>query len=508
MIRFNQHRGLIAIAALCLVSIFSAPVQAQDAIRNSVVHVFATQRAPNFTQPWSKQSPQEGAGTGFVIEGNRILTNSHVVQYASQIYVQPNQSADKIPAKVVAVSQGIDLAVLAVDDEEFFKDRPAIPFAEGFPKVRSAVNVYGFPIGGEQMSVTEGIISRVEYSSYKFQTAGLIIQIDAAINPGNSGGPAVSDGKLVGVAFSGLRSADNIGYLIPVEEIETFLADISDGHYDGKPQMFDRLQTVENDALRERLGLAKGIGGALVHSPALEDEDYPLKEWDVITHIGPHSIDAGAKVLVEGDQQLPFTYYVPKLAVDGKLPLTILRDGKELSMELPVMVERPSVFPYLRGKYPSYFIYGPLVFSSVSRELVGALGQSQKLLFNDRGMEILKHTNRMPEFEGEELVIVPSPMFSHRIIKSYGSPIFGVVKSINGTTVKNLAHLVELLRGATEEFVEIKFASENSETLVFRRDEISAATEEILTDNGIRSQFSDDLAEAAKDSSKPHQTAE
>ena len=61
----------------------------------------------------------------------------------------------------------------------------------------------------------------------------LVIQTDAAINPGNSGGPVMQDGKVVGVAFQGLRQADNIGYMIPTTVIRHFLADINDGKYDG-----------------------------------------------------------------------------------------------------------------------------------------------------------------------------------------------------------------------------------------------------------------------------------
>ncbi len=56
------------------------------------------------------------------------------------------------------------------------------------------------------------------------------VQVDAAINPGNSGGPAIVDGKMVGLIFSKLgRGADNIGYIIPGEEIDLFLKDIADG---------------------------------------------------------------------------------------------------------------------------------------------------------------------------------------------------------------------------------------------------------------------------------------
>jgi S1-C subfamily serine protease len=467
----------------------SAP--AEDAIRNSVVQVFVTQRAPNFTQPWTKSPPREGSGTGFVIDGKRIMTNAHVVRYGSQIYVQGYQSPEKVPANVVGVAPGIDLAVLSVEENGFFDSRPPIPLGEGLPKVKGTVNVYGFPLGGEQMSVTEGIISRVEAASYVYRTPGVRVQIDAALNPGNSGGPAVSDGKLAGVAFSGVPTAENIGYLIPVEEITTFLADIADGTYDGKPQLLEEFQTVENDALRARLGLPKGVGGAMVTRPAQTDDAYPLKEWDVITRVGDHVIDSAAKVQVAPDLQLPFTYYVPKLAHDGKAPLTVLRGGKEMTIEAPVPVEEPSKVPYLKGDYPSYFIYGPLVFTPVCKEMIAAYGQ---LLLRDRGLALLKHMNEPPAFEGEQLVVVASPMFSHRITKSYGQPMLNVVSTVNGTSVRNLAHLAELLRDAKDEFIEFRFAGRDAETMVFRRQEIAAATEEILTDNGIRKQFSDDIA--------------
>ena len=84
------------------------------------------------------------------------------------------------------------------------------------------------------------------------------IQIDAAINPGNSGGPAIAGDKMIGLAFSKLGGdTQNIGYIIPNEEVDLFLKDIADGHYDGKPAMYDELQTLENPALRDYLKLDK-----------------------------------------------------------------------------------------------------------------------------------------------------------------------------------------------------------------------------------------------------------
>src|ERR1700756_5665350 len=83
---------------------------------NAVVKVFATLRRADPLKPWTKQAPAEVTRSGVVIEGHRILTNAHVVSYASQVQVQGNQAGDKVFAKVVAIAPGIDLEVLQVDD--------------------------------------------------------------------------------------------------------------------------------------------------------------------------------------------------------------------------------------------------------------------------------------------------------------------------------------------------------------------------------------------------------
>src|SRR4051812_22043224 len=76
-------------------------------VENSVVKIFSTMRLPDPFKPWSKQSPMESSGTGVVIEGRRILTNAHVVLYASQVQVQANQSGDKLAATVEYIAPGI-----------------------------------------------------------------------------------------------------------------------------------------------------------------------------------------------------------------------------------------------------------------------------------------------------------------------------------------------------------------------------------------------------------------
>ncbi len=467
-----------------------------DPIRESVVKIFSTMRPPDPSHPWQKGSPQEATGSGVVIEGKRILTNAHVVLYASQVFVQPNGSGEKVPATVESISPGIDLAVLKLDDDSFFANRPAITRTEGLPEIKEPVLVYGYPTGGAGQSLTKGIVSRIEFVPYAYGTAGLRIQIDAAINPGNSGGPALVNDKIIGLVNSRLGGGDNIGYIIPSEEIDLFLKDVSDGKYDGKPAMTDTLQTLENDALKAKLGVKKAIG-MVVHAPGLETPDYPLKKWDVITKIGDKEVDNVGMVKVKDNLHLRFQYMVQRLAKDGKINVTIVRDGKEQVVQVPVAPRHDELIQSLLGKYPSYFIYGPIVFSAATAEFLAGyerMGDRAFLLFSFIGSPIATRRGDKAKFPGEELVVVSSPMFPHKIGKGYSNPYTKVVKSVNGVKINNLRHLVETLRDAKDKYIIINFDDRASETVVFDRQEVLQATEEILSDNSVRQQFSEDLA--------------
>jgi hypothetical protein len=103
---------------------------------------------------------------------------------------------------------------------------------------------------------------------------------------------------------------------------------------------------------------------------------------------------------------------------------------------------------------------------------------------NPRNPTLARLLDRV-RFPGEELVVVTSPMFNHKITKGYGDPVGQVLKEVNGTAVKNLKHLVELLRDSTSEYLTFRFAEEEKEVLVFNRQELDRATEQIMEDNGI-----------------------
>jgi S1-C subfamily serine protease len=429
-----------------------------------------------------------------VVEGNRILTNAHVVAYASEIQIQANQSGDKISATVEFTSPGIDLAVLKLDDTAFFLSHPPLPRLSALPSIKDAVLAYGYPTGGNSLSITKGIVSRIEFSDYNFPVCGLRIQIDAAINPGNSGGPALVGDKMVGVAFSRLNNADNIGYIIPNEEIDLFLKGGSATSAYAKPHLFDSFQPLESPALRSFLHLDSSIKGVVVNEPFSGTPNNPLKKWDVVTKIGSSSIDDQGMVQIGGNIRVRFQYLVQKFNKEGMLGLTLLRNGKEVVVQVSVSASYPRVIPSLEGTYPSYFIYGPIVFSSASAEMSYDVCQSKYTqYYTALESPLLSRRMSAPSFDGEELVVISSPFFPSKLSNGYKVKSLRAVKSINGIRVNNLLHLVEILRDSKEPFSVIEFYDLSTESLVLPHAETLAATDGILADNGIRAQGSPDL---------------
>src|SRR4030081_3954444 len=128
----------------------------------------------------------------------------------------------------------------------------------GIPELESVVSAYGFPIGGERMSVTTGIVSRIDFQLYTHSSIDqhLTIQISAQINPGNSGGPVMQKAKVGGVAFQGYSCdvAQGVAYMIPTPVIRRFLKDIAGGRYDGYVDLsltyFKLLNPAERHVLR------------------------------------------------------------------------------------------------------------------------------------------------------------------------------------------------------------------------------------------------------------------
>src|SRR5437667_7094008 len=280
------------------------PPQPNGPIQKSLVRITATEVAPDYRAPWNAGILGRGIGAGFVIDGNRIMTNAHVVSNSRYLTVERDDDPNKYSAKVLFVAHDCDLALISVDSPNFYKNMLSLKLG-GIPELESTVSAYGYPIGGERMSVTTGIVSRIDFQLYTHSSIDqhLAIQISAQINPGNSGGPVMQDGKVVGVAFQGYSGdvAQGVAYMIPTPVINRFLKDITNGQYDEYPDLAITYAKLQNPAQRKFLGLKDDDRGVLVGSVvAAGPSDGILKSGDVLLSIDGHPIAGDANVELDG----------------------------------------------------------------------------------------------------------------------------------------------------------------------------------------------------------------
>lgn len=148
-----------------------------------------------------------GRGSGFIIDPSGLaITNNHVVTGAALLKVWVGGDSSKsYNAKIIAVSECSDLALIDIDGDGF-------PYMEWYPgSITVGLEVYaaGFPLGDPEFTLTKGIVSKEEANGESnWASVNQVIEHDATINPGNSGGPLVtSDGQIVGVNYASYAQA-------------------------------------------------------------------------------------------------------------------------------------------------------------------------------------------------------------------------------------------------------------------------------------------------------------
>ncbi|MBU0650598.1 S1C family serine protease, partial [bacterium] len=317
--------GFLGFMFVCF--FLSGTVFAQD-IAQAVVKIYTVYNSYDYFEPWQMIGQRTKTGSGCVIEGKRILTNAHVVADQTFIQVRKSGDANKYIAKVEMVAHECDLAILMVEDEKFFDG--IVPLALGeLAKVRDKVAVYGFPKGGDRLSITEGVVSRVEHQEYTHSNANLLTcQIDAAINPGSSGGPVIKDGKIVGVAFQA-GEGENIGYMVPAPIVRHFLSDIKDKKYDGTPELGVQWEKMENPDLRENYGMKDEQTGVLitdVYSGSSADGN--LKIGDVVLSVDNIDIASDGTIEFRKGERTFWGYVFQNKYIGDSINFKILRDKK------------------------------------------------------------------------------------------------------------------------------------------------------------------------------------
>ena len=416
----------------------------------AIVRVEVDTKTPNYRVPWNIGGMGSGVGTGFLVGKNQFLTNAHVVSNNRLIYIKKRGDPRPYKARVLHIAHDCDLALLEIEDDiefraAFGKVEPL--YIGGLPKLNTTVIAVGYPIGGERISVTRGVVSRTDFRAYSHSGVDnhLAIQVDAAINPGNSGGPVLQDNKVVGVAFQGYSGAvaQNTGYMIPVPVIDRFLTDIEDGEYDHYVDLATQTINLLNPAQRVALGLPNDGTGVMVADPdAAGPARDILETGDVLLSIDGHPIASDGFIEIDGER-VNLNEIIERKFKGDTVDLEIWRDRQTKRVTLTL----DRFIPYLMqanqyDKQPQFVLYAGMQFQPLDRNLMAA-----------HGIDDLQVRYHYSYFGSEEMyrerpeiivltAILPDSANTH--IQPY---VKKVVDTINGKKIRMLQDVYDALHG-------------------------------------------------------------
>ena len=422
--------------------IITPPVWAERGVKEAVVKIYTVYNRYYHDEPWQMLGQRRRSGSGCIISGGRILTSAHVVGDQTFIQVKRAGEAKKYIAEVEIVAHECDLAILRVNDDLLFSGVAPIEIGD-LAEVRDNVAVYGFPKGGDELCITEGVVSRVEHREYTHSRAYLLTcQIDASINPGSSGGPVVKDDKLVGVAFQSAESGENIGYMVPAPVIKHFLTDIGDGKYEGTPGLGISWQRMENPDLRLRFGMTEKQTGVLVNriypgSPAKGI----LKSDDIILSIDGRNVENDGTIEFREGERTFFGYLAQSKYINDTVRFEILREDKfmdiEIKLSMPLHFWR--LVPHERyDVVPTYYILGGLVFEPLT---LNFLKTWRKWYLNAPLNLINYYIHEEPTDDRREIVVLVK-VLADEINLGYHNYKNRVISYVNGKQVTTIEDLV------------------------------------------------------------------
>jgi S1-C subfamily serine protease len=444
------------LVGLLLGSAKQAPAPPPDA-RDAVVKIYATMIEPDYWSPWEAGSVGSSTGTGFVIGGHRILTAAHVVSNATLVEVRRYGASQRQIARVLWAAPEADLAVLAVDDAAWFEGVAPLELGD-LPPLQAEVTVVGFPMGGDTLSVTRGVVSRIEHTEYVHSSFSLLLgQLDAAVNPGNSGGPALVGKRVVGVVTQKRRDAESMAHFVPTPVIRHVLTDLEDGRYDGFPELGVTTQSMEGAAARARYRMPAGKTGVLVLRVPPGAAAAPLlKAEDVLLSLDGRAVTNDGTVELRPRERTAYDLVAQGHQLGERMAVEYLRDGEVKAGSVALDVKMGHTLLVAREVYdrrPRYFAFAGLVFAPVTSNLLKMWGGDDWQRYAPR--EGLLALEKDAVFEGQELVILER-VLADSANEGFHQLAMGMVAKIDGVAPKNLAHAVRLVEDGQDPYLTVE----------------------------------------------------
>lgn len=480
----------------------------------SVVKVYTTSKTANYDKPWMGADVGRCTGTGLVIEENGkkyILTNAHCVENQVVVRVRLANDSTRYVATPKCVSYQCDLALLEVSDPKFHE--LALPSEIGdMVKLEDKVKTVGFPMGGNEISVSKGVVSRIEVRRYCMSDEDMLsVQIDAAVNSGNSGGPVYCESKAVGIAFQGYN-LQGLGYMIPAPIMKHFIQEaLNHEVYRGFPILPADFQQLNHKRQRKYYGLKNDQTGIRINKlDKISDAAKQLHVDDILIEIESMIISNKGTVDLPGVGNLIDILHVTHMKnVGDTVRLKVLRKNKQngatethtLDVTLDhVPHETQIVTQSEHDKMPTFYIASGIAFAPLTQNYLDGEGAELADTFlEDAGC----YLPEAPKKSDDEQLVVIIDMLDCKETAGYGEHVNKIVKEINGKKITNIHDVVEAIESndLTEHCITV---SSNNKIIVKnmtpeKHDKIlklysihSDRSEDLMPDQDLASQLSDE----------------
>ncbi|MFC1842529.1 S1C family serine protease [Candidatus Dependentiae bacterium] len=404
----------------------------QEAVKDTVVQVFSHIAEFDFKQPYRTPRQFTSTGSGFFIndEGD-IITNFHVVDQARSIWIQiPSLGKRIIDVEVVGVSPDRDIALLRLkkDGKEIIaKEIGKIPHLalgnSDLIRRSDEVMALGYPLGQQSLKSTTGVISGRE---------GNLIQMSAPINPGNSGGPLLNvNGEVVGVNTAAVLAAQNVGYIIPINELRVVLPDLYKVRLLRKP-FLGILFTNATESLTEFLGNPKPGGcyvTEVIGNSTLQKAG--VQRGDMIYEINGHKIDVyGDMSVVWSEDKISLVDYVSRLSIGQDVNLMVYRSGERKDLTIKFS---QAELPAVHRVYPGFEEVDYEVFAGM---VVMELTMNHVQIYSKIAPGLLRYAEM--KNQSEKALIVTHIFPTAQIYRTRTLLPGATLNEVNGTKVETL----------------------------------------------------------------------
>ncbi len=455
--------------ALLFATHFSPSLQAQDAKKtaqkptieveivpspaSSLVRINATLQRYNFIRPWEKGAPTPRRGLGAFITGKRVLTTAELVENSTYIELELTGTGEKTPAKIIGLDYEANLALLEpIDAKSTILDKLVPLKLDDSVSAGDTLEIWQVEDNGNSVT-TDVKVLRVAVGNYFIPGSRLLtypVKGSLQYHANSFTLPVVKNGNLAGLLLS-YSSKEQTSSLLPSPIIKHFLDDLKDGDYKGFPNMGLGYAQTLDEQLRKFTHISDKKGGVFVRRIVADSSAGKggVKEGDVILNLNGHDIDSRGNYSNDKYGKINFSHLVRGASnVGDKVKLHIIRDGKPIDLEFPLLRKEPGdylVDPYMFDRGPRFMILGGLIFQELTLPYLKFWGDK----WPTRGPLNLVHAQANPEpyeKEGRKKIVFLSQVVKTPATIGYQGLGSIILTKVNGQAINAIGDLAEAFK--------------------------------------------------------------